>query len=199
MQYVSFEPGIEVRGGGVNATLEAFNAFSLLASQIMVAEGCGELGEDGLIRANSEGWYSLDANLQAFRRISREIGDHVLYRLGAVMPKHAKLPPDVQSVPDVFATMDIAFHMNHRKNGVEMFDPANGRMLEGIGHYSYDPDPVHKRIISVARNPYPCPFDRGLFEAMAARFDPKARVIHDDTKPCRNKGADACTLIVEYT
>jgi hypothetical protein len=198
VQFVSFEPGIEVSGAGVSAVLDAFNAFSLLASQIMASEGVGKAGDDGLIRADPAGWYSFDGYLSAYRRISNEIGENVLYQLGQVMPKHAQFPPNVTDVPSAFQLMDIAYHMNHRKGGAVMFDPKTGAMLEGIGHYGYEPQLAKKQIISVLHNPYPCAFDRGLYEAMARRFDPGAKVIHDNTKPCRAKGADSCTLIVQW-
>ena len=78
-----------------------------------------------------------------------------------------------------------------------MFDPATGMMLEGIGHYTAQPA-GDRKIVCIAENPYPCDFDRGLITAMAARFERGARVIHDDTAPCRKKGADSCKFLISW-
>ena len=69
-------------------------------------------------------------------------------------------------------------------------------MIEGIGHYGYNKLPDTNMIISVCNNPYPCSFDRGIITEMARKFQPYATVSHDDSKPCRNKGADSCTYVI---
>jgi hypothetical protein len=88
--------------------------------------------------------------------------------------------------------------MNHRKLGQEMFSPATGKMLEGIGHYGYEEIPGKKLIISVCNNPYPCAFDRGILAAMAQRFELSSSVAHDNAKPCRKNGADSCTYMISW-
>lgn len=191
-------PEVEVSGQGIQAVLEAFNAFSLLASKIMLEEGLGEEGEDGTIKADPSGWYSLAAYLNAYKKIASQLGDHVVQQVGQAMPKHAKFPPTVVDVPSALSLMDIAYHMNHRLDGKEMFNPQTGERQEGIGHYGFEPVPGQKKAIAVCTNVYPCAFDRGLYEAMVKRFDPSGRVAHDNAKPCRARGGDSCTYIITW-
>lgn len=93
---------------------------------------------------------------------------------------------------------DVAYHMNHRRNGQLMFNPATGVMLEGIGHYGYKREPGERKIISVCDNPYPCKLDHGILTTVARRFQLRALVTHDDTKPCRAKGGNDCTYVVTW-
>ncbi len=94
--------------------------------------------------------------------------------------------------------MDIAYHLNHRKNGAPMFDPATGTMLDGIGHYKTEFLEKERRAIVVCEEPYPCEFDRGLVAALAARFEPMAKTAHDNDAPCRKKGESSCTYVVSW-
>ena len=121
----------------------------------------------------------------------------MLQDIGAAIPRNVFLPPSITDVVSVLQAIDVAFHMNHRKNGQVMFDPATGRMLEGIGHYTSRIEGP-RRIAVVCENSYPCAFDRGLVTAFAQRFAPNAKGVHDDSAPCRAKGANSCTNVVTW-
>jgi hypothetical protein len=94
--------------------------------------------------------------------------------------------------------VDVAYHINHRKNGVPLFDMNRGTMSEGIGHYGYERIAGKNKIVSLCKNPYPCAFDHGILTAMARKFAPAAKVTHDDSKECRSKGADSCTYVITW-
>ena len=74
----------------------------------------------------------------------------------------------------------------------------SGKMSEGIGHYGFEKIDGKNMIISECNNPYPCAFDKGIITAMAQKFEVKANIIHDDSKPCRKNGADSCTYIITW-
>lgn len=197
MEYRPFEPGIEVNGRTVWSIVDGFRAFSLLASQFLLEEGVGQKGPDGIVKVEPDGWYSQEGYLRAFKRIAKSVGESVLFDIGSSIPRNAEFPPQVVDVHSAVGAIDVAYHMNHRREGSAMFDPSNGTMLEGIGHYGYA-TPAARRIVSVCENPYPCAFDRGIVTAMATRFEPTSKVVHDDSKPCRRKGAESCTYIVTW-
>ena len=81
----------------------------------------------------------------------------------------------------------MAYHMNHR--GGE------------IGNYNFEKTGERSAKI-VSQNPFPCAFDRGIFEAMARRFKPEdaatVTVKHDDAAACRTKDGESCTYTVEW-
>ncbi len=198
MQFKPMEAGIEVNGQTVYAVVDGF-ASKALPSKILVAEGVGTLGRDGVVEIDKDGWYSQEAWLRAFGKISESVGSNVLFNIGLKIPSNAIFPPWVVDVDSAIKSIDVAYHLNHRRQGKVMFDPANGTMLEGIGHYGYErPAPGVNRIVSKCANPYPCDFDRGILTTMAQKFAPRAMVLHQDDARCRLKGGESCTYVVKW-
>lgn len=197
MQFQPFEKGIEVNGQTVYAIVDGFKAFKSLASNYLLEQNIGKKDPGGII-INPDAWYSQEAWLKAFENIAKKVGDSTLIQIGQSIPKNAKFPPWVVDIESAIKSIDIAYHMNHRKNNKELFDPNSGRMTEGIGHYGFERVPGKNLIISVCENPYPCAFDKGIITTMAKKFELRANVMHDDAKPCRKNGADSCTYIVTW-
>jgi hypothetical protein len=199
MQFVPFEEGIEVDGQAVWALVAGFKAFPVLASTYLLQEGIGTPDPDGVALVDPKAWYSQRAWLKAFEQISVHMGDAVLFEIGRAIPSTARFPPRATDIHSAIQSIDIAYHLNHRKQGQPMFEPTTGAMLEGIGHYGYQRVEGQRQIISVCENPYPCAFDQGILTAMAERFEPSARLVHDETQPCRKHGADSCTYIITWS
>jgi hypothetical protein len=199
MQFVPFVSGVEVNGQTVFSIVDGMGDFAQLASKFLLAEGIGTRGPAGIVKIDPGAWYSQAAWLRAFQNIAKQIGDPVLYRIGLAIPKNAKFPPWVKDVESAVRSIDVAYHMNHRNGGAELFNPQNGAMSEGIGHYGCDPVPGRTMIVSICNTPYPCHFDRGIITAMAERFQVTAKVVHDDGSPCRKNGAESCRYIVTWS
>lgn len=198
MQFRAFERDIEVNGQTVYSIIDGFNIFKKIPSDILLAEGIGERGTDGFVFITPDAWYSQEAWLRAFEKIADKAGATVLYQIGRRIPKNAIFPPGVTDVVSAVASVDIAYHMNHRKNGKILFNPATGQMMEGIGHYGCEAVPGERKLISRCHNPYPCDFDRGIITTVAKRFGELVMVVHDEAQPCRKKGADSCTYVVTW-
>ncbi|MFZ5892168.1 MAG: hypothetical protein ACOY0T_14015 [Myxococcota bacterium] len=198
MQFKVFEPGIEVSGASLGAIVEGFRKYPTVAMKYLTRYGLvkGPVGKQADI--DREGWYRLEDWLAAYEGIANEIGLNSLFGIGKSIPENAVFPPHVNDIHSAIASIDVAYHMNHRKNGTVMFNPETGQMLEGIGHYGFQAANDENRIICVCENPYPCDFDRGIITAMATRFEPLARTVHDNEAPCRKKGADSCTYVVMW-
>ncbi len=188
---------IEVFGQSVRSVTDGFRHFKTLAKKFLLREGIGR-EENGELVIDNERWYPQEPYLRAFHAIGREVGDAVLFDIGLAIPRNAKFPPWIVDVESALRSIDTAYHMNHRKNGEDMFNPQTGKMLEGIGHYGYEKIEKRDMIVSVCDNPYPCYFDRGVITSMARRFDPTAVVMHNDALPCRKNGAENCSYIVTW-
>ncbi len=198
MQYRAFEPGIEVNGQTVNSIVDGFRFFKEVPSRILLAEGIGKQGARGLVEVDPEAWYSQEAWLRAFERIHKEMGRPNLFAIGLRIPENAKFPPTITDIHKAIASVDVAYHMNHRKHGRVMFDASKATMTEGIGHYGYEPVAGKSMIVSRCQNPYPCDFDRGILTAMARKFERAASVTHVADEPCRERGAESCTYHVTW-
>ena len=197
MQTWTFEPGIEFSGTMLEAIVEAFKLFPSVAYKRLLNHGIGTLrGKDVVI--DRQAWYPIESWLAAFDSFAESVGPRALFQIGQNVPKHAAIPPGINDIVGAIAAVDVGYHMNHRKNGKLMFDPATGQITPGIGTYGFKPVPGERKIISVCENPYPCEFDRGILTCFALRFERLARVLHDERAPCRRTGGRSCTYIVTW-
>jgi len=192
-----FEKGMQVNGTTIMAIVDGMGPIARLTKIFFKRVGLPEN-----IVSDTEHWYSQQQWLDAFRLVSEKVGEKSLYNIGKSIPENAQFPSNVVDIESALSSIDIAYHMNHRNNkGEVLFDPSRPEseiMLEGIGHYGYEKITGENKVIMVCENPYPCDFDRGIITAMAKRFKKTATIEHDDSKPCRKKGASSCTYIITW-
>lgn len=190
-EFVAFTPGVEVNGQTV---------LSVVEGSTIKMSALNYLAKNGIADPKPGAWYPQQAWLNAFRSIVNEVGHVILFQIGRKIPESADWPPQVNDIHGALASIDIAYHMNHRLSGQLMFDPATSAMREGIGHYDY------QRIndltaTMICNNPYPCDFDTGIIVAVANKFKPDGfRVIVTHVHPdrCRKKGDDICSYTVNW-
>jgi hypothetical protein len=178
-QFKPFAAGVEVNGETVLSVIDGMGSFRESALHI--------LAENGIPNPQPGKWYSQKAWLDAFKSISDKMGDTTLLAIGRQIPENAQWPPEVNTLEKALGSIDVAYHMNHR--GGE------------IGHYQLEMT-GSKSGKMICRNPYPDAFDRGIIDAVCRKFKPKETLLvnvkHDDSQPCRKKGADSCTFLVTW-
>lgn len=195
---VPIHSGIEVTGRVIPAALEAFGEFTVLAGQMLMANGVGRADRNGFVQVDTTGWYPLDGYLKTCKEIEEQLGSALIRRLGLTHAHFSLSPPTIVDITTAMQGMDVGYHMSHRQHGRVMFDGVTGVMLEGIGHYHCHHVVGQRRIIMRCDNPYPCTFDQALIEARARRFVPGALVEHDAPSTCRKKGSTTCSYIVTW-
>jgi hypothetical protein len=177
-QFKAFAPNVEVNGETILSVMDGMGVTKELAYRF--------LDEQGIKDPKPGQWYSQQAWLNAFRMIAEKIGPATLLAIGKTIPENAKWPPNVNTIEKALASIDVAYHLNHR--GGE------------IGQYRFQATgPKSGKVI--CHNPYPSEFDRGIIVAVARKFAPKGTfptVKLDETAPTRNKGADECTFLVAW-
>ncbi len=193
MQFNPFEPNIEVNGKTVKTIAEGFGLVKHLAEQHFSAGGLPKINE-----IKNDEWYSQEKWLKVFESVARSYEDDGLFKIGMKIPENAVFPPNIKTIEDALQSIDIAYHLNHRKNGFVMFDQLTGKMEEGIGHYGYKKIEGKNMVIMECINPYPCSFDKGIIAYMAKKFMPNAKIIHDKPEICRKTGSDGCTYIITW-
>ena len=177
-QFRAFSESVLVNGQTVLAVVKGMGAFARTGSEI--------LARHGIQKPDPMGWYPQQAWLDAFQEIAKTIGRSTLNQIGMSIPNNAKFPPGIDSVEKALASLDVAYHMNHR--GGE------------IGHLKFTKTGERNGVME-CHNPYPCDFDSGLIQAVVRRFAPAGsmpKVIHDPSKPCRAKQGDSCTYLVSW-
>jgi len=179
-QFVPFQEGVEVNGHTILSVIHAYEAGKEYRTQIMAKHGLEP--EPGV-------WYPQKAWLDAFKEIADEVGQHTLYMIGKAIPEHADFPPDIDNLEKALASLDMAYHMNHR----------NGE----IGHYELVQfDGKKRQAVMVCNNPYPSEFDRGIITTLLRKFKPEDSFRYDvqldRTKETRLKGGESCTYLVSW-
>ncbi len=178
-QFKAFAPGVEVSGLAVLSVVEWLGVFRDTALEI--------LAENGIHDPKPGQWYSQQSWLDSFKTIAGSVGEASLFHIGEKIPETADWPPGIDSIEKALASIDVAYHLNHRGGEIGSYE------FQKIGDRSGK---------MVCCNPYPCGFDRGIVEAVATKFEPKGslfvNVKHDDSQPCRQKGADCCTYLVYW-
>lgn len=185
----------EVSGRVVMGILNAFGQFKALGSQLLLSDGVGRKGEDGLVVLEPDSWYPMEAHLRALAKANEQMGDSVLHQIGVSVARAAWMP-SITNLQTLAETLDVGYHMNHRRFGRPMWDPVTKHMRDGIGHYKYTEAGAHKVQIE-ASNPYPCAFDKGLLFGALRMLNVAGAILHDDSLPCRRRGAAACHYIIK--
>ncbi|WP_250630882.1 hypothetical protein [Rhodoflexus caldus] len=179
-QYIPFDPAVEVNGRTILAFVNAIPAYRDTMLSI--------LAQHQLPNVEPNGWYPQIYWLNAFRTIGENFGDNTLFSVGKAIPENAAFPPEINDLKSALASIDVAYHMNHR----------NGE----IGYYKLVSfDEKSKTAVMECRNPYPSEFDRGIITAMARKFKPAFSIVNvslDHHKPTRKNGAMECTYIVKW-
>jgi hypothetical protein len=169
-----FMAGVQVNGQTIHSFLKASSSHRDTIVRI--------LAENQIADPKPGLWYSQQAWLNAFRAIAEEIGPDALYAIGRKIPDSADWPDDIDTLEKALASIDIAYHMNH-KGGA-------------IGHYFFEKKAEGAGIM-VCNEPYPCDFDRGIIEAVASKFSTKFQLTHQD-ETCRKTGAACCAYQLSW-
>lgn len=143
------------------------------------------LEQQGIINPTVEEWYPIKSFLHFYDEVLKEYGPNTLFDLGKAVPDSAVFPPGVDSLQAGLDLIGTAYNMNHR-NGYFGFY----KLVEHL--------PEKKEVIMQCYNPYPCDFDRGLLTSMARKFKLGVRVVVDESKPCKSKGASESWYIISY-
>ncbi|MBI5590855.1 MAG: hypothetical protein HY881_10270 [Deltaproteobacteria bacterium] len=178
-QFQAFANAIEVNGQTVLSIVKGMEHFEKNALKI--------LAENGIQNPRPGKWYCQQSWLNAFKKISEEVGPYALYCIGTKIPENAQFPPGIDSLEKALESIDTAYHMNHR--GGE------------IGNYNFQKSPDGS-LHFTCNNPYPCEFDRGIIEGIARKFIDERHhlmVRHDDAVPCRDRSGDSCTYHIEIS
>ncbi|PRQ05566.1 hypothetical protein [Enhygromyxa salina] len=196
MLYRAFEPGIEILGAAMLAAVGGFGPLGPIVERMLLRHGLIPPGPPDARKVDVDAWYSQQSWLDALLEVDERFGTAILFNIGAEIPNNAVFPASAVDVHTAVQSIDVAYHLNHRRGGKVMYDAATQTFVEGIGHYGYDRlGPNH--ILSTCETPYPCEFDFGIVATMARRFEPRAIATHVGNE-CRRHGAQACTYSLSW-
>lgn len=188
-QFVVKEKGIEVCSESVISLLNALKNDKEIAMEFLAEQGITDLSPNT--------WHPMESSVAAQKQIFDTLGEKTLFNVGKAILETAIFPPNIDNIHASLDMLNIAYHMNHRKNGVVMFDPATGTKLDGIGNYAYTKTSENSGEV-VTDNPYSCEFDRGIITCMARKFESMVQVTTDTSVECRKNGGDSSTYLITW-
>lgn len=194
MSAYTFEnTGIEVKGDAVLGFVHSMKMGTEIRSEILRKHG---------IEARTQQWYNMQHRLNAYEEIAREFGDMNLFLIGKSIANSAASTTGA-SLWEALESINVSFHLNHRKNGEVMYNAKTGEMLEGIGHYRLTEYSTETRTaVMVCNTPYPSKFDEGLITQIVRNFKPEDSIFQevklDATQPSRINGAHSCTYLIQW-
>lgn len=191
-QFIAFNQDVEVNTQTILSVVNSMKLGQNRRLDILLKSG---------IDPEKEDWFKQQKWLNSFKVIGETLGQMNLFLIGKAVIDNAKFPV-INDLEEGLRGIDVAFHMNHRLNGQVMFDPVNGKMLEGIGHYDLvDFDAQNRKATMVCTNSYPSKFDEGIITQMVRKFKPKyalEKIELDLTKESRLDGAESCTFLISW-
>lgn len=191
-QYVVFEEGITTNA------IAPFTEGGFIGNR----QRLELLNENGIEELKEGEYYDLQSFLNAFKDLGEKIGEMNLFVIGKTVMEKVEFPP-MENLEQALVSIDIAYHMSHKKNGKDMFDPSTGKILDGIGNYEVQKyDEVNRTAVVLCSTPYPSKFEEGILVQIVRLFKPKdslrAKVTLDPTKETKRNGADTCTYIITW-
>ena len=157
------------------------------------------LKRHGIDLDGEENWFPHQKWLESFKEIEGSLGPTNLMLIGRAIIKSADFPK-MKDLEEALRSINIAYHMNHRKNGKVMF--KNGRITSGIGDYKLSKfDSQRKEAEIICTNPYPSKFDEGIISQIVKQFKPlgsREVVEIDPEKETRKNGGKSCTFLIRW-
>lgn len=180
-KYEPIDRDVEVNGQTILAMIDGVARFSdTYRSKVEDA-----LADNGIVNPIPDEWYPQQAWLDAFGVLAEELEPHLLDRIGEQIPDAADWPSGISGVENGLRSINQAYQRNHRGGD--------------IGYYRFTR--IGEQTGEVAcKNPYPCPFDRGIIRAVAQRYAPVESFVfvEEATEECRRNGGVMCTYTVHW-
>lgn len=190
-QFKAFNDKAEVNGQTILSVVKGMPGYGETALSILKRNGIQDIQDDD--------WYPQQSWLDAFEEIANKIGANTLRAIGSKIIASAQWPPGIDSVESALASIDVAYHMNHRIEGKILFNPNTGIMSEGIGHYLFEK--ISENEYKVAcENPYPCDFDKGIIKGVVEKFKnpgQKIEFLENVKSGCRDNDENCCTYHIK--
>lgn len=174
-EYVAFDNNVEVLG-------------------VAIQSNVGKLGDDiipvleshGLYPLVDDQWYPIQNNLDCMKELA-SLNFLNIVAVGMGIPEFAAWPPEINSVHDALASINVAYHMNHRGGD--------------FGDYQYEETGESSGTMT-CRNPYPSDLDYGIIYGIVRKFRPvsstEMKVVRDETIQNRTTGGDTCIYYINW-
>lgn len=188
-EHVASYQGIEVLGHPLLTVTNALGSHSHIVQSL--------LGKRGIHRIRGDDWYPLEHFIAALNIVASEVGENTMFEMGKKIYEYAAWPSHITDIDGALASVNVAYHMNHRDAAGPLYDAASGALRSPIGGYAYSRTGPRSGVM-VSSTPYLSEFDRGIIVGVARRWRPLAAAVLDPSAPTRKSGGSSCTFLITW-
>lgn len=149
------------------------------------------LSKYGIDNPSPGQWYPLQAYLNAMKDVHDKLSDQVLLITGKKMGETTRLEGEFDHVDYFVKHLDEYYTSNHRGDA---------------GHYLCKDETGNSSMNAVhvtSTTPYACSYERGFLEGVAEHFKHQPGVTDVilkrlENEPCKQKGAESCSYMLEW-
>ncbi len=172
MEFQARNPNVKVSGAAIISFLES-----------MTTRRIGEkyLAQHGIEEVAKDGWYPQQAYFDAMKDFADKIGMPALESVGSHIPDQTGVDTSVELIT-VLENWDNVYKTNHQGDNQSYFKVT---------------DKGENFVVIETNNTYPCAFDRGLFRALAKKYEPRALLTKEGNQ-CRANGDDKCVYKIAW-
>lgn len=180
-QFEAIDPEVEINGQTILAMVDGVARFSEEYRSTVERA----MAKNGIDDPTPGEWYPQQAWLDAFETLATDLQPHILDRIGEQIPDAADWPGRITGVEEGLQSINEAYHANHRGGEIGYY-----RLLSS-GEQSGKME---------CKNPYPCPFDRGIIRAVAQQYAPLSSFVfvEETGDECRLDNGSTCTYTVHW-
>jgi len=178
MIFRAVSPNAEVLGRNIRSYMAGMGSFEMIGRSIMTKYGIEE-------NPSPDNWYNHQQFLDAIKDILSRTGLHTVHIIGMRIAENVTLSPEVDNIEKALHALGPAYREVHRN------DTISDKIVTKLEDRKYQ---------VVINTPYPCEFDTGYLRGLCKRFlkETAVQVEHVESKPCRKKGAESCTYLINW-
>jgi hypothetical protein len=199
MEFVNKVKGLYISGRAIRTLVELLGEHKAMAIRIMKFHKITDDQAPEKFSINPDEWYDLDRYLLGMKDIQEKVGEEKIRQVAFTTIQFAPLPSSIQDIVTSLKHMDRAYHLNLSKDGIKtMYDEVTGKSQDGAGKISVDPIPGIHKVACISTTCFPTFYELGLIEGFAKKFQPKAVVTLDKSKPMKKYGGDSNSFVIVW-
>jgi hypothetical protein len=188
---------VEVSSETVQAVIDGFGAFTLLASRFLAEAGLGRATVDGSVNVVPGVFAPLPKLLRALKAIEADFGERLLTGIGEGLARRRGFDVPPRGIEAALAGVSRLHHAHHRLAAGGVAAAGKGGLAERIGHYAPRFADHQNLALVTVDAPTPCACDRGWLLAISRQFERSAELSHEPGA-CRAKGGASCTYRITW-
>lgn len=203
MEFVNKVRGLYIAGRAIRTLVELLGEAKPMAIKIMKFHKITDDQAPEKFSINPDEWYDLDRYLLGMKDIQEKVGEEKMRQVAYTTIQYAPLPNNIQDIVSSLKHMNRAYLLNLSRDGMKtIFDELHAshsaKQPDAAGKILAEPIPGINKAICTSTTCFPTYYELGLVEGFARKFQPKAVVTLDKSKPMKKYSGESNTFVVNW-